>query len=98
MLYFTFGLVIPQLYYILLGVLWMVPLKLRVQKRVFQWAEILNAWGNMEVVAICILACIMEIPQFTYYMIGRYCGPLNSWLKVMDEYGLIDLQGHDLCF
>jgi uncharacterized Tic20 family protein len=31
-------------------------------------------------------------------MIGRYCGPLNEWLKLMDEYGLIDLDGHDLCF
>lgn len=81
-----------------LAIIWVVPLKVGFQRKLFQWIEIMNAWANMEVIAICILACISEIPTFTYYMIGRYCGPLNEWLALLDSYGIIDLDGHDLCF
>ena len=83
-IYFVLAIVIPFIFLVALGVIWMVPLRLRVQKIAFQVVEILNAWATVDVLVVTILVCILEIPGFAEYMVGGYCGELNEWLAVLD--------------
>ncbi len=71
--YFIFAFVTPVLFLLSLLVLWIVPLKLKVQKKVFFFAEIAHAWSAGEVFIVSILAALLEIRQFALFMIGNKC-------------------------
>jgi hypothetical protein len=62
--YFLFAFVLPLFFLITLGILWMVPLKLEIQRVLFTAAEILNAWSTIDVFVVSIVAALLEIRQF----------------------------------
>ena len=98
MTYYMFAFVIPLLFLLMLGVLWMVPMKIKLQIKIFTVVEILNAWAILDVFVVSIVAGLLEIRQFVKYVIGDKCDLINSWLQVLDDYNLINLDGDITCF
>ena len=79
--YFFFALVMPLVCLMSLFVLFVIPMKMKQQQRVFVLLEITNAWSAIEVFVIAIVASLIEITPFSESMIGRHCGLLDQILS-----------------
>jgi len=94
-IYFTFTLAVPLAHLIVLGFLWLVPLKHAIQRRIFMITQVLDAWSALEVFVVSIIAAVLEIQQFAQFIIGNKCDLINEILKKYfhNQFG----QG-DVCF
>ena len=75
--------------------LWFVPLPRRAQKFLYSVAEILNAWSCLDVFVVAIMAAILEISQFTSFIVGDKCDAINPFIS---KYFYDILDGHETCF
>ena len=75
--------------------LWFVPLPRRAQKFLYSLAEILNAWSCLDVFVVAIMAAILEISQFTSFIVGDKCDAINPFIS---KYFYDILDGHETCF
>ena len=75
--------------------LWFVPLPRKIQKFFYNVAEILNAWSCLDVFVIAIIAAIMQISQFTGFIVGDKCDSINPFIN---KYFYDTLDGHNTCF
>ena len=93
--YFTFIVAVPLAHLLVLLFLWLTPLTVRVQRKVFVVIEVFNAWSAVEVFVISIIAALLEIRQFAAFMVGDKCDQINPILK---QYFSDELLGDDICF
>ena len=75
--------------------LWFIPLPRKIQKFLYNAAEILNAWSCLDVFVIAIFAAILQISQFTEFIVGDKCDTINPFI---DKYFYDILNGHNKCF
>ena len=75
--------------------LWFVPLPRKIQKFFYNIAEILNAWSCLDVFIIAIIAAIMQISQFTGFIVGDKCDAINPFIE---KYFYDSLDGYNTCF
>ena len=75
--------------------LWFIPLPRKIQKFLYTIAEILNAWSCLDVFVIAIIAAILQISQFTEFIVGDKCDTINPFI---DKYFYDFLNGHNKCF
>eukprot|EP01065_Artemidia_motanka_P024132 TRINITY_DN2875_c0_g4_i1.p1 TRINITY_DN2875_c0_g4~~TRINITY_DN2875_c0_g4_i1.p1 ORF type:complete len:1382 (+),score=505.85 TRINITY_DN2875_c0_g4_i1:81-4226(+) len=80
-----FAVVVPLLQVIMLLVLWLSPLELRNQKRLFFFNEILAAWSSIEVLIVSLLAALLQISQLAKFILGNRCDLIND---LMRQYGV----------
>jgi hypothetical protein len=74
---------------------WFTPLPRKTQKFLYTIIEILNAWSCLDVFVLAIIAALVEIGQFTEFIVGDKCDAINPFIaKYFDE----TLEGHDTCF
>jgi hypothetical protein len=93
--FMMFGVGMPLLLMALLTILWVVPMSLKMQQRLFLFSEVSNAWSAVDVFVVSIVAALLEIQQFAAFIVGDSCDGINEWLKEnMDE----ELDGDDKCF
>lgn len=93
--YFLFGVGMPLALIAASLVLWVVPLKLKMQQKLFLAAEIFNAWSALDVFVVSIIAALLEIQQFAAFIVGDACDSINELLEEnWDE----ELHGDDKCF
>ena len=76
-------------------VLWFIPLPRRAQKFFYTIAEILNAWSCLDVFVVAIIAAILEISQFTSFIVGDKCDAINPFIS---KYFYQTLDVHNTCF
>ena len=94
-IYFLTILIFPICHLLTVIILWLVPLSRKIQKFIYTICEILNAWSCIDVFVVSIIAAIVEISQFTAFIVGDKCDFINPFLeKFFDE----TLDGHDTCF
>ena len=74
---------LPLVSCILLLALWVTPLTLQIQKRLFYTAEIVCAWSAMEVFLVALVGSLLEISQFAKFMVGSACDPLADVLILL---------------
>lgn len=99
MSYFLFAVITPVMFFAAITVLWIYPMTLKAQIRVFKVAEILSGWAALEVVVAQILVALVEIPPFAKFMIGDTCDFIDKILHFLDvQKHIIDLHGFDKCF
>ncbi|KAL3790089.1 hypothetical protein HJC23_013600 [Cyclotella cryptica] len=79
--YFFFALVMPLVCLLSLFVLFVYPLTIKQQQKVFVLAEVTNAWSAIEVFVIAIVASLVEIAPFSDSMVGKHCSLLNQILS-----------------
>jgi len=84
--YFFFALIMPFTCIGVVALLYFVPLTLRTQRVAFTIAEICNAWSAIEVFLISVFASLLELSQFSAFMVGTHCDLLKGFL------------GQDTCF
>ena len=58
-------------------------------------AEILNAWSCLDVFVLAIIAAIVEIGQFTEFIVGGRCDTIDPFIS---KYFYKILDGHNTCF
>ena len=75
--------------------LWLVPLPRKAQKFFYAIAEILNAWSCLDVFVLAIIAAIVEIGQFTEFIVGDKCDSIDPFIA---KYFYKILDGHNTCF
>ena len=93
--YFFFGFALPLVQLVLLAVLWVVPLSLKLQQRLYVACEVSTAWAALDVFAVGVVAALLEISKFAQFMVGHRCDALNRFLgKHLDR----ALGGDDKCF
>ena len=94
-IYFLTILIFPICHLLTVIILWLVPLSRKIQKFIYTICEILNAWSCIDVFVISIIAAIVEISQFTAFIVGDKCDFINPFLeKFFDE----TLNSHNTCF
>ena len=76
-------------------ILWFAPLPRRIQKFLYSMAEILNAWSCLDVFVLSIIAAILQISQFTEFIVGDKCDAINP---IIEKYFSDTLDGHNTCF
>ena len=94
-IYFLTVFLMPVAMLINVIILWFVPLPRRAQKFFYTTAEILNAWSCLDVFVIAIIAAILEISQFTSFIVGDKCDAINPFIS---KYFYQTLDGHNTCF
>jgi len=93
--YFFFGFALPLVQLVLLTVLWVVPLSLKLQQRLYVACEVSTSWAALDVFAVGVVAALLEISKFAQFMVGDRCDALNRFLgKHLDR----ALGGDDKCF
>jgi hypothetical protein len=93
--YFFFGFALPLVQLVLLAVLWLVPLSLKRQQRLYVACEVTTSWAALDVFAVGVVAALLEISKFAQFMVGHRCDALNRFLgKHLDR----ALNGDDKCF
>ena len=93
--YFFFGFALPLVQLVLLAVLWVVPLSLKLQQRLYVACEVSTSWAALDVFAVGVVAALLEISKFAQFMVGHRCDALNRFLgKHLDR----ALNGDDKCF
>jgi len=93
--YFFFGFALPLVQLVLLTVLWVVPLSLKLQQRLYVACEVSTSWAALDVFAVGVVAALLEISKFAQFMVGDRCDALNRFLgKHLDR----ALNGDDKCF
>ncbi len=93
--YFFFGFALPLVQLVLLAVLWVVPLSLKLQQRLYVACEVSTSWAALDVFAVGVVAALLEISKFAQFMVGHRCDALNRFLgKHLDR----ALAGDDKCF
>ena len=75
--------------------LWFTPLPRRAQKICFTVCEILNAWSCLDVFILSIIAAILQISQFTAFIVGDKCDSIDPYIH---KYFYNVLDGHNTCF
>ena len=75
--------------------LWLIPLPRKAQKLFYDIAEILNAWSCLDVFVLAIIAAIVEIGQFTEFIVGDKCDSIDPFIA---KYFYKILDGHNNCF
>jgi hypothetical protein len=93
--YFFFGFALPLVQLVLLAVLWVAPLSLKRQQRLYVACEVSTSWAALDVFAVGVVAALLEISKFAQFMVGHRCDALNRFLgKHLDR----ALAGDDKCF
>ena len=95
--YYLFALGMPFTCLIVMMTLFVTPLTVKSQSRLFVLAEIANAWSAMEVFVVSIIAALLEIQQFAAFIIGDKCDTINALLAKSAKIDLL-LDGDDTCF
>lgn len=75
--------------------LWVAPMTRRAQRRVFVLAETVNAYAALDVFAVSIIAAVLDIGEFSQFIVGRKCDAVNALLR---QYLDPELHGDDRCF
>jgi len=93
--FFAFGIAFPLALIVSLFVLWFVPLSISRQRQVFVLAEVFSAWAALDVLALSVIAAVLEVQQFAAFIVGDACDGINV---ILAEYFDVLLQGDDICF
>ena len=94
-IYFLTVFVLPVAMLINVIFLWLVPLPRKAQKFFYSITEILNAWSCLDVFVMAIIAAIVEIGQFTEFIVGDKCDAIDPFIA---KYFYKTLDGHNTCF
>lgn len=91
--YVMFVFVIPIMHLLSLLLLWLVPLKAKMQHMFYAGVEILNAWSAMDVFLVALIVALVELETFADFIASRSCATIDP---ILTQY-LPDITG-GTCF
>ena len=93
--FYIFVFVVPVTHIVIMIVLWVTPLTFKMQRDFFFAVEVLNAWSAAEVFIIAIIASVLEVRQFSAFMVNNQCNAINS---ILAQYFSAQLDNDPTCF
>eukprot|EP01117_Protostelium_nocturnum_P011002 TRINITY_DN3992_c0_g2_i1.p1 TRINITY_DN3992_c0_g2~~TRINITY_DN3992_c0_g2_i1.p1 ORF type:complete len:982 (-),score=368.11 TRINITY_DN3992_c0_g2_i1:214-3159(-) len=93
--FFFFAFIIPMAYLVSLSVLWFFPLTKKMQSKLIVFTEVTHAWSALEVFVVSVVASLLQLEQFSQFMLGGKCDIIN---KVLESYASGILGDYPLCF
>ena len=93
--FFAVCLVVPLLWLLLLALLWLVPLHAATQHRLLVAAEIAHAWSALDVFLLTLVASLLELDQFSQFIVGSECDGVN---RLLSRYFSPLVSGEPRCF
>jgi len=87
-IYLLFAFVMPLVMCIFSLALWLIPMRLRDQKIVFDCCEIISSWSALDCFIVSIIAACVEINQFAQFLIGDKCEPLEKRFHIDQCFGI----------
>lgn len=94
-MFLLFVVVVVFAHLVLLSFLWLAKLTELSQRRLFYAAEVLNSWAALDVFVVTVIASVLQIEQFSRFMIGGRCDAIDAIVK---EYLDEEVKGVDTCF
>ena len=83
---FLLFVVVVVAHLVLLSFLWLAKLTELSQRRLFYPAEVLNSWAALDVFVVTVIASVLQIEQFSRFMIGGRCDAIDAIVKeYLDE-------------
>jgi hypothetical protein len=89
-MYYFLGFALPLWSLVLFAILYLWPMTAQWHKRVFLLAEITFSWSSIEVLMICIIFSVLQIPGFGNGLIGsgcEYCYQVGS--SIFPEFAVL---------
>ena len=86
---------VPLLWLLLLALLWLVPLHAATQHRLLVAAEIAHAWSALDVFLLTLVASLLELDQFSQFIVGSECDGVN---RLLSRYFSPLVSGEPRCF
>ena len=80
-IFFATAVVFPLVHLVVLIFLWLAPLTLKAQRRIFVLMEVLNAWSALDVYVVSCLAALLQLRQFALWIVGDSCDFINPFIK-----------------
>jgi len=94
--YLMFAAVMTPTFLVVLLCLWALPLSKRRQHHLLVAAQVLNAWGGLDVFCMSIMASALQIRQFALFIVADKCDGLNSLIAGLPFAAALD--GPKTCF
>lgn len=83
--FFLFSLAVVIAYHVILLLLWLMPLKRSMQRRLLVIAQTLNAWSGLEVFVLSIIVACFEIQQLVDFIVGDKCDAIVKLIRNLPE-------------
>jgi len=85
-IFFAFTLVIPMMLMVVLIVLWVVPLRLRAQRKMLTFCHFLDAWAAFDVFALAVVVAKVQFGQMASFLVyhdnvAHLCGWVRDNLQ-----------------
>jgi len=79
--FFFFAVIMPYACVLVVSVMYLVPMSVQAQQRIYSLAEICNAWSAIEVFLLASLVSVLQIPKLVHGIRQKHCLPLEKLLK-----------------
>eukprot|EP01094_Clydonella_sp_ATCC50884_P025808 TRINITY_DN6914_c0_g1_i1.p1 TRINITY_DN6914_c0_g1~~TRINITY_DN6914_c0_g1_i1.p1 ORF type:complete len:660 (+),score=291.30 TRINITY_DN6914_c0_g1_i1:115-1980(+) len=90
--YVLFTIAFPFAHLLLLLVIWLVPMRGKVQHVLFMMIEVAGAWSALDVFMVSVVVALLELEQFAEFIVGQKCDGLNQFLSTFFPDGPSDGQ------
>jgi len=87
-LYLLFAFIFPLVVILMATLMFVVRFTLRQAKMFFYALEVVSAWAALDVFIVGIIASVMQINQFSHFLEGPYCDPIEKYLGVKECFGV----------
>jgi len=87
-LYLLFSFIFPLVVLFLAFCMMIMNFTLRQAKILFYTMEIVSAWAALDVFIVSVISAVLEINQFSHFLEGPYCVPLEKYLGVEECFGV----------
>lgn len=95
--YVITAIITPMLHIIGLGLMLFIPMKKNNLYNMYNVCEVLYAWSCLDVFTLSLLVSMVQITQFTNFMVGHRCDLINEILKKFFTHEEF-IEGHYKCF
>ena len=87
-LYLLFAFIFPLVVLTLAFIMLTVRFTLRQAKMCFYALEVVSAWAALDVFIVAIIASVLQINQFSHFLEGPMCDPIEKYLGVKECFGV----------
>jgi len=95
--YIAIVFIIPCIHIIGLIIVWLIPLTIEIQKKLYHICETLYAWSCLDVFAVSIVVGVLQISQVAHFMIDTKCALIDPLVQMFfAEEELV--KGHESCY
>ena len=86
----VFCVIVPLLSFVVWLCMWLIPLRLSQQKKLFFIGECLASWSSLDVLVIAIVLMTMDVEKLIIFVSGNKYDAVDSILEYVKAWDMID--------